>query len=300
MKSSARSGTKAAVWSITYSSSCWILTNDESSLRLTFSNKRKLHHSVQVQVRDDPHLLTLRASMKMTSTNGHYDLELFLENSLEGTVSPIFFVSIRDQQILQRIDYNFFKRIPSPVNTLAVQDNSHFDYVVIGSSFCALAFIHRTLENNPNAKILVLERGFKYLSKHHQSGHSHASPGEVEIRPWSISSPTLEEGMIENVHGQIPLFGGRSTYWSGWSPTPSTKEMVEWPEQLRISLQTTYFALAREFLGVVEANDINARHNDTRVYAAFQSSLKKCLDSADSIESVEQVFHAPLAMNTDQ
>lgn len=290
--------TKAAVWSIIRYSSCWILANEGSSLRVIFSNKRQRHRSVQVT--DDPHRLILRASIKMTPTNGHFGLELLLENPLEGTVFPIFFLSIRDQQILQRIDHRCFERNVIPVDILTVPDDCHYDYVVIGSSFCALAFIHRILENNPNAKILVLEKGFKYLSKHRQSGYSHALPGEVEVRPWSIAAQTLAEGVIENVHGQIPLFGGRSTYWSGWSPTPSTKEMVGWPEQLRISLETTYFALAREFLGVVEANNINARHNGTRAYAAFQSSLKKCLNSADSVESVEQVLHAPLAMNTDQ
>jgi choline dehydrogenase-like flavoprotein len=38
-----------------------------------------------------------------------------------------------------------------------------FDYIVIGSGFTALAFIQKTLELDPRAKILCLERGGKYL-----------------------------------------------------------------------------------------------------------------------------------------
>lgn len=41
-----------------------------------------------------------------------------------------------------------------------------FDYVVIGSTYCALGFITTVAENNPNARILVLERG-QYLHPCH-------------------------------------------------------------------------------------------------------------------------------------
>ena len=38
-----------------------------------------------------------------------------------------------------------------------------FDYIVVGSGFTALAFIQKTLELDPCAKILCIERGGKYL-----------------------------------------------------------------------------------------------------------------------------------------
>ena len=34
-----------------------------------------------------------------------------------------------------------------------------FDYVVIGSSFCGLSFTKRVLEKQPEAKILIIDRG---------------------------------------------------------------------------------------------------------------------------------------------
>ncbi|CAF1290359.1 unnamed protein product [Adineta steineri] len=154
---------------------------------------------------------------------------------------------------------------------------------------------------NPKAKILVLERGSIYLSEHRQHySIPLPTPGDLELRPWSISPETLENEYVQKVCGQIPSLGGRSTHWSGWSPTPSTKELAGWPEDLKVPLQKTYFGLAQKFLGVIEANEINAFENNNYLYGTFQSGLKSRLDSADTIESVEHVRHAPLAMGNDR
>ena len=122
----------------------------------------------------------------------------------------------------------------------------------------------------------------------------------MEFRPWIISDETIQNEYVKNVHGQIPLFGGRSTYWSGWSPTPSIKELVGWAKDLTTPLQETYFGLAREFLNVVEAIEIKAFENNTRLYGDFQSCLKERLDNAANIQSIEQILHAPLAMGNDR
>jgi hypothetical protein len=220
--------------------SSWILIHQNTSSSFTLNIQSGSHQPVQIK--DQQHLFLLCVFTNDTRTKSDVGLELFIHNSLECTISPVFFVSEQENQIFRCLDPNFFERNTEPVNNIpAVLDDSHYNYVVIGSSFCALAFIHRMLENNPEAKILVLEKGFPYLSQHHQHGHDCASPGEVEFRPWSISPEMLAGGFIENVHGQIPFLGGRSTYWSGWSPTPTIKEMAGWPEQLIASLQTTYF-----------------------------------------------------------
>ncbi|CAF1323642.1 unnamed protein product [Adineta steineri] len=154
---------------------------------------------------------------------------------------------------------------------------------------------------NPKAKILVLERGSIYLSEHRQHYSTPLpTPGDLELRPWSISPETLENEYVQKVCGQIPFLGGRSTHWSGWSPTPSTKELAGWPEDLKVPLQNTYFGLAQKFLGVIEANEINAFENGNYLYRTFQSGLKSCLDSADTIESVDDIRHAPLAVGNDR
>jgi hypothetical protein len=122
----------------------------------------------------------------------------------------------------------------------------------------------------------------------------------VEFRPWAIAHETIQNEFVKNVYGQIPLLGGRSNYWSGWSPTPSTKELVGWPEELKTALQEKYFKLAHAFLNVVAANNINAQENNNFLYRSFQSYLKTCLDGAVNIESVEEIIHAPLAMGNNR
>ncbi|CAF4319023.1 unnamed protein product, partial [Adineta steineri] len=154
---------------------------------------------------------------------------------------------------------------------------------------------------NPKAKILVLEKGLKYLSEHRQHySIPLPTPSELEFTPWDISPETRENEYVQKVCGQIPFLGGRSTHWSAWSPTPSTKELAGWPNDLKIQLQKIYFGLAQKFLGVIEANEINAFENGNYLYRTFQSGLKSRLDSADTIESVEHVLHAPLAMGNDR
>lgn len=289
-----------SLWSIIcYPPSSWILIHKKTSSSFTLNIQSGSHQLFKIK--DQQHLFLLCVFTDNTRPNSGVGLKLFIQNSLECTNSPVFFVSEQDNQIYHYIDSNFFKRNPKHTNNLPVAlSDSHYDFVVIGSSFCALAFIYRTLENNPKAKILILEQGFSYLSQHHQHGPNCVSPGEVECRPWSISPETLSDGFIENVHGQIPFLGGRSTYWSGWSPTPTTKELAGWPEQLITSLQTKYFELARQLLGVVAANNQTVRHNSNLLYGTFQDCLKNCLDSAYLIESVEQVCHAPLAMGNEE
>ena len=45
----------------------------------------------------------------------------------------------------------------------AIVDHGEFDDVVCGSGVCALSYVNEALERDPMRKILVLERGGKYL-----------------------------------------------------------------------------------------------------------------------------------------
>lgn len=44
-------------------------------------------------------------------------------------------------------------------SSLLSVDHGEFDDIVVGSGFCALAYIDTALKRDPNRKILVLERG---------------------------------------------------------------------------------------------------------------------------------------------
>jgi len=295
------------LWTVKHYGSVWFLINQTSSMCLIFDTKNKLIYSLEengskskvlseVQVGDH---LFLRLST--TASEKKLSLELLDENDHEHRVSPIFFVREEFDQMFRDLGPDFLYSHYTVINTIADILNNDYDYIIIGSSFCALAFIHQISHHHPEARILVLERGVKYLPHHHQHCDTSSSPGSVEIRPWTISEETKNNEMINNVHGPIPLFGGRSTYWSGWSPTPSEDELEGWPDDLKSALQSQYFSLARNFLGVISANEIRATENNHRIYGAFQSRLKERLDTATAdIESINQVFHAPLAMGNEQ
>jgi hypothetical protein len=229
-----------------------------------------------------------------------FDLNYVTRMILAVKLQLSFFVREGLDQVFREIDLDFFSSRHTTTKMIPQLLHNIYNYVVIGSSFCSLAFIHQIVQNNPKAKILVLEKGLKYLHEHHQQCPASSPPRDVEFRPWIISQETIQNEFVQNVRGQIPLLGGRSTYWSGWSPTPSSKELAGWPEQLKTPLEETYFALARGFLNVTAANQIKAKESNRSLYRTFQACLKNCLDSATSIESVEQVLHAPLAMGNDR
>ncbi|UJR18156.1 hypothetical protein I4U23_005056 [Adineta vaga] len=302
MENSTKPIKENARWIIAYYDPLWVLINHATSMCLIFDTKNK-HISKPLKVNDGHRHLLLQLSSK-TSKDNQIAFELLDENNPERNASIIFFVFEGLQQTFPAIDPDSISNLTAnpKVKSVANIVNNFFDYIVIGSSFCSLAFIQQTKKNNPKAKILVLEKGLKYLSKHHQHcPPCSSSPRDVESRPWTICSETTQNEFIKNLHGQIPFQGGRSTYWSGWCPTPSTKELTGWPEKLKTQLQETYFDLARRFLGVIMANEIQALDNENNsIYHTFQASLKQRLDSATNIESINEVMHAPLAMGNNQ
>ena len=295
---------KNALWTLTYLPLSWTLVNQVSSMYLTFDMQKKLITTAEgtgctlnesLTIKDGGCHLQLRLSLSVSTSDNQLTLELLATDDSQRISFAIFFVCEGSNQIFRHIDFSFFNSSPTAKSVANLRDDP-YDYVVIGSSFCSLAFIHRILQKNAKAKILVLEKGMKYLPEHYQHCSPCSDPTEVEFKPWSISSKTTENEFIKNVHGTIPLLGGRSNYWSGWTPTPTTAELAGWPEDLKKSLQEKYFNMAQEFLGVVTAENIKAQEGENLLYGQFQTSLKKRIDDAATIESVEQILHAPLAM----
>ena len=177
-----------------------------------------------------------------------------------------------------------------------------FDFVIIGSSFCALAFANRALNNNPEAKILIIERGVYYHPEHFQNlppAYVTTVGGTSETFPWSITKETHEGEYIKWQHGMNNFFGGRSAFWSSWCPEPTDEEMEDWPKEV-MKVVHDYFPAAKKLLNVVPADEIfdNQQQKHTKpIFGKLQESVQNVLKDAPSkIEAVTRVIPAPLAV----
>ena len=179
--------------------------------------------------------------------------------------------------------------------------SGEFEYVVIGSSFCALGFIHQMLENNPNAKILIIERGhyedFQCLSPRKLSDMSK----HEEKFNWDVSNRTKAGKYIKCVHGMNNVFGGRSSFWKAWSPEPTREEMSGWPDETIQRVQE-YFPRAKKLLNVLPVNEIRSKQG-RELFGKLQETLHKRLETAhvhNEVEHITRVEYAPIAVNTSR
>ena len=177
-----------------------------------------------------------------------------------------------------------------------------YDYVVIGSSFCALAFVDQALRNNPDAKIMIIERGVYYHPEHFQNlppAFVTTVGGTSETFPWNITKETHEGKYIKWQHGMNNFFGGRSSFWSAWCPEPTDDEMSEWPKKAK-KVVHEYFPAAKKLLNVVPADEICAgEHGRDRdpIFGALQCGLEEKLKGLPTkIEAVTRFMPAPLAV----
>jgi len=190
-----------------------------------------------------------------------------------------------------------------------VREKERFDYIVIGSSFCALGFVDRVLRNDPHARILVIERGPFFLPEHFQNlplPFQQTLGGMSETFPWTLSSRTIGDGgYIKWQHGMVPFFGGRSTLWSAWCPRPTHEEMEGWPEKV-IAAANEYFESAERLLNVVPASEIDrgraAPQPGTRpVYGILQEKLtERMVEGLERIDSATRAIPAPLAVGAPE
>ncbi|KAK1980397.1 FAD/NAD(P)-binding domain-containing protein [Colletotrichum cereale] len=187
-----------------------------------------------------------------------------------------------------------------------------FDYIVIGSGFTALAFIQKALELDPCVKILCLERGGDYsllllfcrrlhvasfwLPSHFQNlpiPFKMVLGGPSETFPWTLSRKTFETKELGFCHGSCPFFGGRSTFWSAWSPRPTLDLLRDFPEAMKKTAgQEKFWKEVKELLNVTPADQI-----DDGVFGSLQTAIDSILkDSVTKIPTADYVEPAPLAV----
>ena len=178
--------------------------------------------------------------------------------------------------------------------------HGQFDYVIIGSSFCALAFVEQAVKNNPNAKIMIIERGTYYHPDHFQNlpppfVMTVGSTGETF--PWTITNDT-NEGQFKWQHGMNNFFGGRSVFWCGWCPEPTDEEMSEWPKETKENVHK-YFDKAKKLLNVIPADQISKKEQGrNNIYGVLQSDVQMRLkDISSKIATVTRCMPAPLAVS---
>ncbi|XP_028408128.1 uncharacterized protein LOC114530721 [Dendronephthya gigantea] len=173
-----------------------------------------------------------------------------------------------------------------------------FDYVVIGSSFCAWAFTHRILSNNPEAKVLILECG-EYRREHfedHEPSEKRELTYSTKTFPWNITRKMQDEEYIKDLDGVNIFFGGQSAFWRGWCPQPTREDLDGWPDSVK-NVVEKYFPEAVELLNVKSANTIgmNEHVNDNRVFGKLQNVLVERIQSC-----LPEVSHAMLAISPDK
>ncbi|KAF4339709.1 FAD NAD(P)-binding domain protein [Fusarium beomiforme] len=171
-----------------------------------------------------------------------------------------------------------------------------FDYIVVGSGFTALAFIQKALDLNKNAKILCLERGGFWLPSHFQNlpiPFKMVLGGPSETFPWTLSRKTFETKELQFCHGSCPFFGGRSTFWSAWSPQPSLDLMRDFPKTMKeTAKQEKFWKEAKKLLNVTPASQI-----DDGVFGSLQTAIDAILkESVSKIPTADYAESAPLAV----
>lgn len=183
-----------------------------------------------------------------------------------------------------------------------IRTTGDFDYVVVGSSFCALGFIHQLLKNNPAAKIIILERG-DYVTQERIQDLSPLELSSVEKKTetfhWTVSERSLSGEYIESVRGMNNMFGGRSHFWKAWCPQPKRHEMTEWPLEVIDAVQTK-FTDAKALLNVQTFDKILAKGN-----GKLQEIIHKKLESAPEtticvVKENRRIEHAPLAITENK
>lgn len=178
--------------------------------------------------------------------------------------------------------------------------NADYDYVVIGSSFCAYAFVKQVLQNKPDAKIMMLERGVYYHPEHFQNlppAFVTTVGGTSETFPWTITKKTHEGEYIKWQHGMNNFFGGRSSFWSAWCPEPTDDEMTDWPEETKAAVHK-YFPAAKDLLNVIPADEIcKSESGEDPIFGELQCDIQERLqDLPSKVPAVTRNMPAPLAV----
>ena len=105
--------------------------------------------------------------------------------------------------------------------------------------------------------LLALTRTGVMLRSHFQSLESSSISGNSqphEDYPWKLTKKTMENPEIGFCHGSCIAFGGKSTFWSGWSPQPNLNQMRHFPEDmLNTTMKPEFWSRATNLLNVTYA-----------------------------------------------
>ena len=181
-----------------------------------------------------------------------------------------------------------------------------YDFVIIGSSFCALAFTTQVLQHKPDAKVLIIEGGDFLLPDHFQNLHPAVAAtieAPSETFAWNVSDKTLKDSeYIKRQHGVYNFVGGRSSFWSGWCPQPCGEEMANWPEETVKAVEHN-FPKAKKLLNVISADKIFqdiTPGSHKPIFKELQEKVQTLLKKAQLSDSCKailtQVIPAPLAV----
>jgi choline dehydrogenase-like flavoprotein len=202
----------------------------------------------------------------------------------------------------QVMDHVFFV---SNTEWKQIREEEQFDFIILGSGFCGYAFAQRVLEQRPEARILMLERGPFFLPEHFQNlplPYQQTLGGLSETFPWTLSMRTHNGRYIKWQHGMVPFLGGRSIMWSAWCPRPTREEMAGWPEEV-IAAAHHYFPEAEKLLHVVPANEIDQERSSPAprghrpIYGTVQKEVFELLHKGlHKVPSATRVIPAPLAV----
>jgi hypothetical protein len=138
-----------------------------------------------------------------------------------------------------------------------------FDYIVIGGGAYGTSFTHRVLQHNPQARILVLEKGDYLIPDHIQN----IPPAYIKlntsvgIRPWTYHG-SADMKLSLNFMPQIPYVGGRALFWNAWTPQPDSSEMPDWPPQAIERLDNQWYPTG-EFMGRRYSLEIPGNRNQS-------------------------------------
>ncbi|MFT3856712.1 MAG: GMC oxidoreductase [Aquabacterium sp.] len=172
-----------------------------------------------------------------------------------------------------------------------------FDFIVIGTGPTGVAFIEQALKRNPQARILVLERGGFVLPVHYQMlpmAFQSFTGSPPTTYPWTRTTEMATQGMQMFQAGYIPILGGRSTYWSAWSPSPTPDLMRDWPQELvDVTLKPGFWERARSFLNVTTMDKVH-----DGVYGNLQEQLGIHLreNFRRFVPSAQNAYAAPIAV----
>lgn len=189
-----------------------------------------------------------------------------------------------------------------------LREHEHFDYIIIGSGFCALGFAEEVYKLDPYARVLILERGPFFLPEHFQNlplPFQQTLGGLSETFPWTLSLDMIEpkdptRRFIRWQHGMVPFFGGRSTLWSGWCPRPTDEEFESWPTEV-VRAAKTRFESAEKLLNVVHADRIDwegkVPSSHRPIFGTLQRELTKAIqEQVEKVPALTRAIAAPLAV----